>query len=419
MYLQVCTRTALEQTDRQGAGQGRCQWWGGGTRGNSTPQRDGHLLLRGEGGGLALLLLEGVEEAADLVPQILLQETQVIFHVPRQGAQLLPERVQLLHHGFVEGLAIGPHGAAEVLHLLVQAAAQLGQGLLQALGVARLASTHAVDHGHQPLPQFLGFGRDLGLQLLGMLLHLKGQALQLVVELPLDVLSIRGQAAAQFLHVLLDLGLELVRVGRQALAEVLQRRLGLLAQRLQLLGGLGVVLRQAAAALLERLQARGQPLAQVVAVGRQLLPQRLHVGARAVAELLGQRAQLVLQLLHLLARALAKLLAQRRHLLAVDLHLLVPLLELVQVGLHLLPHLLQVLVHLLPQRRCLLLQVVPELLGHRAQLFTHFGQRAGQGVPVVQEFQAERGEREEDSGYTSWAPWLPPELQPSARACPV
>ena len=76
-------------------------------------------------------------------------------------------------------------------------------------------------------------------------------------------------------------------------------------------------------------------------------------------------------------------------------------------------------VHLLPQRRCLLLQVVPELLGHRAQLFTHFGQRAGQGVPVVQEFQAERGEREEDSGYTSWAPWLPPELQPSARACPV
>uniref|UniRef100_A0A8C2FEK1 Uncharacterized protein n=1 Tax=Cyprinus carpio TaxID=7962 RepID=A0A8C2FEK1_CYPCA len=65
-----------------------------------------------------------------------------------------------------------------------------------------------------------------------------------------------------------DADLEALQHGHQALAEVLQRRLGLLAQRLQLLGGLGVVLRQAAAALLERLQARGQPLAQVVAVGR-------------------------------------------------------------------------------------------------------------------------------------------------------
>uniref|UniRef100_A0A8C2QVN1 Uncharacterized protein n=1 Tax=Capra hircus TaxID=9925 RepID=A0A8C2QVN1_CAPHI len=297
MYLQVCTRTALEQTDRQGAGQGRCQWWGGGTRGNSTPQRDGHLLLRGEGGGLALLLLEGVEEAADLVPQILLQETQVIFHVPRQGAQLLPERVQLLHHGFVEGLAIGPHGAAEVLHLLVQAAAQLGQGLLQALGVARLASTHAVDHGHQPLPQFLGFGRDLGLQLLGMLLHLKGQALQLVVELPLDVLSIRGQAAAQFLHVLLDLGLELVRVGRQVPLELLHP---LVDRGLELLG----VGRQRG---LQLVQVLPHHRLHALRVGRQLAPQLLRLGVDLGAQLLCVWSQALLQLAHVVPDLLAHL----------------------------------------------------------------------------------------------------------------
>uniref|UniRef100_A0A4W2DRR9 Uncharacterized protein n=1 Tax=Bos indicus x Bos taurus TaxID=30522 RepID=A0A4W2DRR9_BOBOX len=183
MYPQVCTRTALGQTERQG---------------------------------------------------ILLQETQVIFHVPRQGAQLLPERVQLLHHGFVEGLAVGPHGAAEVLHLLVQAA------------------------------------------LLGMLLHLKGQALQLVVELPLDVLSIRGQAAAQFLHVLLDLGLELVRVGRQAPLELFH---ALVDRGLELLG----VGRQRG---LQLVQVLPHHLLHALRIGRQLAPQLLRLGVDLGAQLL-------------------------------------------------------------------------------------------------------------------------------------
>uniref|UniRef100_A0A8C0HVW3 Uncharacterized protein n=1 Tax=Balaenoptera musculus TaxID=9771 RepID=A0A8C0HVW3_BALMU len=116
---------------------------------------------------------------------VLLQEAQVVFHVPRQGAQLLPELLHLLHHSFVEGLAVGPHGVAELLHLLVQVAAQLGQRPLQLRGVAL-----------QVAALLLRAGRDLGLQLLGVLLHLEGQALELVAELPLDVLRVGGQAAA-------------------------------------------------------------------------------------------------------------------------------------------------------------------------------------------------------------------------------
>uniref|UniRef100_A0A8C6GWF2 Uncharacterized protein n=1 Tax=Mus spicilegus TaxID=10103 RepID=A0A8C6GWF2_MUSSI len=145
--------------------------------------------------------------------QALLQEAQVAFHLPRIGTQLLSELFQLLHQSLVEHLSHGLHSASELLHLLLQLPVQVFQRLLQPFRVALHLALHVFHQRGQILLQLVDFCRDLGLELLRILLHLEGQALHLMVEFLLHAHRQRGQAAAQILQVLVDRGLQLVGTG--------------------------------------------------------------------------------------------------------------------------------------------------------------------------------------------------------------
>uniref|UniRef100_A0A8C8YBU1 Uncharacterized protein n=1 Tax=Prolemur simus TaxID=1328070 RepID=A0A8C8YBU1_PROSS len=268
---------------------------------------------------------------------VLLQEAQVAFRVPREGAQLLSEFLHLLHQSFVEGVPIGLHVAAELLHVPVQVAAQLCQRLLQPFCVALQLAVHVRGHGHQPLPQLLGVGGDLGLELLRALLHLEGQALELVVELLLDVLRVGSQAAAQLLHVLVNLDLELVGVGCEAPLELLHVLVYL---GLELVG----VGRQRC---LQAVGVLAQHPLHALRVGRQLAPQLLCLRADLGAQLLRVRPQALLQLLHSVPDLLAHFLRVRQ-----------------QPG----PQLLQLLPNLLLQLLRVLGQAFVQLRGEGHQL---------------------------------------------------
>uniref|UniRef100_A0A8C9HLA0 Uncharacterized protein n=1 Tax=Piliocolobus tephrosceles TaxID=591936 RepID=A0A8C9HLA0_9PRIM len=269
--------------------------------------------------------------------QVLLQEAQVAFHVPRMGSQLLPELFHLLHQSLVEVLPVGLHPESELLHMPVQVPAQLCQRLLQPLGVAPQVATHVLGQGRQPLPQFLRTGRDPGLELLGVLLHLEGQALELVVELLLCVLSIGSQAAAQLLHGLVDLDFELVGVGREALLELFHVLVDL---GLELVG----------VGPQRGLQAVGvlpQHSLHALCVGGQLAPQLLSLRVDLGAQLVRVGLQALLQLSHVFPDLLAHLIGMGQ-----------------QPG----PHLLQLLPNLLLQFLRVLGQAFMQLGGEGHQL---------------------------------------------------
>uniref|UniRef100_A0A452S0P5 Uncharacterized protein n=1 Tax=Ursus americanus TaxID=9643 RepID=A0A452S0P5_URSAM len=229
--------------------------------------------------------------------RVLLQEAQVVFHIPCVGAQLLPQLLHLLQKGFVEGLPVGPHVAAELLHLLVQVAAQLGQQFLQLLGIVPQLATHVLSHGPQPLPQLIRVGRDLGLQLLGILLHLEGQPLELVVELLLDFLR-RCQGGLQVVHVLAQRGLHALRVGSQLVSQLLGVSVDLGAQLIRVWPKALLQLAHVVPDLLAHLVGVGQqPGPQVLQLLPNLLLQLLGVLAQAFVQLRGKGHQLLLQVI--------------------------------------------------------------------------------------------------------------------------
>uniref|UniRef100_A0A452T9X3 Uncharacterized protein n=1 Tax=Ursus maritimus TaxID=29073 RepID=A0A452T9X3_URSMA len=228
MCPQACTRTALGQTDRQVAGDS----------------------------------------------SVLLQEAQVVFHIPCVGAQLLPQLLHLLQKGFVEGLPVGPHVAAELLHLLVQVAAQLGQQFLQLLGIVPQLATHVLRR-EAPLELF-DILVDLGLQLICVGCQGGLQVVHVLAQRGLHALRVGSQLVSQLLGVSVDLGAQLIRVWPEALLQLAHVVPDLLAH----LVGVGQ-----------------QPGPQVLQLLPNLLLQLLGVLAQAFVQLRGKGHQLLLQVI--------------------------------------------------------------------------------------------------------------------------